>query len=326
MTKPTWLEVSIIVNGELAEAVSDVISRFALNGTVIESLSPDVEHANFLDKVRVVGYLPADENLEKQKQELERALWYLGRIQPIPEPVYRFSEEKDWSEAWKKHYKPIPIGEKLEIVPAWIKPTSSERIPLKIEPGMAFGTGTHPTTQLCLGFIESVFTGSHIDNFPSNLQKKMTYIRDKHDLTIFDVGCGSGILSIAALLLGAQHTVSVDIDPTAIKSTQENAALNNVQDVIEVGIGSVTEILQGTFSTQKSDFIIVNILAKIILKLFDDGLAKLVTNDGIMLLSGILESQLGDIQNTIQDYNLQISGKCQIEDWLAICITHKETN
>lgn len=322
MTKPTWLEVSVTVNGELAEAVSEVISRFALNGTVIENLSADFEKKNILDKVRVVGYLPADKHLDKRKEELEKALWYLGRIQTIPEPVYRFSEEKDWSEAWKKHYKPIPIGRRLEIVPAWLEPTARTRIPLKIEPGMAFGTGTHPTTQLCLQFIETVFTGSDTEAFPKDLQKKMAYIRENPELTVFDIGCGSGILSIGALLLGAKHTISVDIDPAAIQSTRENAALNHVGNAMEVGIGSVTEIIRGDFSTTKSDFVIANILTKIILKLFDNGFADLLTDAGIMVLSGILETQLGDIEKTIKQYHLKIAGKCQIDDWIAVCITH----
>jgi len=322
MEKPTWLEVSLVVDGELAEAISEVMSRYTLNGIVIENLSLPTEDAASLGKVRVFGYLAVDDKLEERKQKLEESLWYLSRIQSLPKPEYRFSEEQDWSEAWKKHYKPVPIGKKLEIIPAWLEPTSDEKISIKIEPGMAFGTGTHPTTQLCLQLIEEVFTGNYPASFSTELQKKLEGIQQNPDLTLIDVGCGSGILSIAALLLGARHAVGVDIDPGAIKSATENAKLNNVLPQFELGIGSVEEIKQGKFSIQKSNFVTVNILAKIIIQLFEIGLGDLLTDEGVMVLSGILESQLDDIQTAIKKHGLHIAGKCYQRDWLAICVTH----
>jgi len=323
MEKPTWLEVSLVVDGELVEAISDVLSRYTLNGIVIENLSLPTKDAASSGKVRVFGYLAVDDKLEERKQKLEESLWYLSRIQPLPEPEYRFSEEQDWSEAWKKHYKPVPIGKKLEIIPAWFEPISDDRISIKIEPGMAFGTGTHPTTQLCLHLIEVAFTGDYPTSFSAELRRKLDGIRQNPDSTIIDMGCGSGILSIAALLLGAKRAVGVDIDPGAIKSATENARLNNVLPQFDLGIGSVEEIKQGKFSIQKSDFVIVNILAKIIIQLFEDGLGDLLTDEGVMVLSGILESQLDDIQTAIKKQGLNLAEKCYQGDWLAICVTRK---
>src|SRR5574337_696446 len=194
-----WLEVSLTVNGELAEAIADVLARFAPNGVTTEQ---GVEFVNDEDEgtaagpITVRAYLPMDEKIEETRQKLEESLYYLGMIQPLPSPTFTPTADQNWMEAWKQNYKPIPVGKRLVIVPAWLDSPDPQRIPIKIDPGMAFGTGTHPTTQLCLGLMEEAImdhggwimeNGSPINHEP---------------LTIIDIGCGSGILSIAALKLG----------------------------------------------------------------------------------------------------------------------------
>ncbi|MBU4225318.1 MAG: 50S ribosomal protein L11 methyltransferase, partial [Chloroflexi bacterium] len=160
-----WLEVSLIVNGELAEAVAEVLARFAPDGVVTER---DVKFTHAEDEgtpvrdVSVRAYLPADDKLpvglrEETRQKLEESLYYLGMIQPLPAPVFKPIADQNWMEAWKQHYKPIPIGKRLIIIPAWLESPDSTRIAIKIDPGMAFGTGTHPTTQLCLELLETLF-------------------------------------------------------------------------------------------------------------------------------------------------------------------------
>ena len=152
-----WLEVSLTVNGELAEAVAEVLARFVPGGVVVESTAiyadPE-DHGYPVGPLRVCGYLPMDVQLEETRQRIEEALYFLGRIQPLPDPQFKPIEEVNWAEAWKQHYKPIAIGKKLVIVPAWLDSPDESRISIRIDPGMAFGTGTHPTTQLCLELLE----------------------------------------------------------------------------------------------------------------------------------------------------------------------------
>ena len=198
----SWLEVSLTVNGELAEAVADVLARFAPNGVMTEQgvkFVNDEDEGTATGPITVRAYLPMDEHIEETRQKLEESLYYLGTIQPLPAAAFTPIADQNWMEAWKQHYKPIPIGKRLMIVPAWLDSPEPDRIPIKINPGMAFGTGTHPTTQLCLELMES---------YIETLKVSKTF----RVFSTIDVGCGSGILSIAALKLGAKQVLSVDID------------------------------------------------------------------------------------------------------------------
>jgi len=298
-----WLEVSLTVNGELAEAVAEVLSRFVSGGVVTESgvIYNDAEdEGTEYGPVRVFGYLVVDEQLEDNRRQLSEALWHLGMIRPLPEPTFRSIEDEDWMAAWKQHYHPIPIGKKLEVLPAWIEKHDETRIAVHIDPSMAFGTGTHPSTQLCLEMVES-YT---VPGQPA-----------------IDVGCGSGILAIAALRLGASHALAVDIDAASIKSTNENAAANQVQQNLECALGSVTEILQGKFSLRQAPLVLVNILAPVIIRLFDAGLADLVAPAGMLVLSGILAEQAEDVKAAAQQHGLHFQEMRQIEDWVALAFS-----
>jgi ribosomal protein L11 methyltransferase len=295
-----WLEVSLVVDGELAEAVAEVLDRFASNGVVVESnvksLS-DEDEGTPEGPVKVYGYLCVDEHLEENRTRLEEALWHLGQIQELPKAEFKFIEDEDWMAAWKKHYHPIEVGEKLLIVPAWLKPRNPKRIAVKIDPSMAFGTGTHPSTQLCLELLE-------------------TYVRP--DQPVIDVGCGSGILSIAALKLGASHALGVDIDNAAIKSTHDNARANGVEAAIETGLGSVEEILKSNFSIQQAPLVLANILAPVIIRLFKAGLADLMTPDGAIVLAGILDTQAEGVSAVAVENGLKFVEQRQMGDWVAL--------
>jgi ribosomal protein L11 methyltransferase len=201
--------------------------------------------------------------------------------------------------AWKKHYHPIPIGQRLIVLPAWIQHTDPTRVAVKIDPSMAFGTGTHPSTQLCLEMIE----------------KHLTPGED-----VIDVGCGSGILSIAALKLGARHALGVDIDSASIRSTRENGAANDVTGSIEVGLGSVTEILAGQFNLRQAPFVLANILAPVIIRLFSAGLADLVTPGGKIVLAGILDTQAAAVIEAAEAHGLHyLETRTQL-DWVALLL------
>lgn len=307
MIDPTWLEVSLTVEPELAEAVAEVLSRFAPKGVVIESTSVISDEVNLEGKIagplRVAAYLLMDQQIEQTRIRLEESLWYLGRIQSLPDPEYRVIHAADWTQAWKSHYHPIPIGQRLIIVPAWLNVPDKERISILMDPGMAFGTGTHPTTQLCLQFEEEL-----IPQQDSSGRK----------IDVIDIGCGSGILFIAALKLGALRALGIDTDPVAVESARANAALNNLTEAYEVGLGSLSEISQCTFSIQRADLVLANILSPVLIKLLDHGLANLLTTRGKLVLSGIIEDQVDEIDLAVRRNGLEILDRKQFEDWVAL--------
>lgn len=304
----TWLEVSLTVDGEMAEAVAEVLARYIPDGVVIESTAvaaeADDEGGHAVGPLRVCGYLPIDVNLEEIRRSIEEGLWYLGRIQPLPAPSFKPFKELNWVEAWKEYYHPIPVGKRLIIVPVWLEAPPTGLIPIRIDPGMAFGTGTHPSTQLCLELL---------DHFDRSLLPRGYHV--------LDVGCGSGILATAALILGSAYAVGVDIDPQAVDASRENAISNGVIERLELGVGSVADIVRGQFSLQQADLVFANILAPIILRLFNDGLAKLVKPGGILILSGILNDQADEVLTAAQEHGLQLVERRQSGDWVALVVT-----
>lgn len=313
-----WLEVSLTVNGELAEAVADVFARFAPNGVMTEQgvkFVNDEDEGTAAVPITVRAYLPMDEKIEETRRRLEEALYYLGAIQPLPAPAFTPIADQNWMEAWKQHYKPIPIGKQLIVIPAWLDSPEPDRIAIKIDPGMAFGTGTHPTTQLCLELMEKVF-------MDHGKWKTETDSPINHEpLTIIDVGCGSGILSIAALKLGAATALGVDIDPESIKNSRENADTNGIGDELILGQGSVKEILEGRFAFQSASLVVANILAPIIIRLLDAGLADLMKPDGALILSGILSEQSQSVLEAAQAKGLRLNKRSQMGDWVALAMS-----
>jgi ribosomal protein L11 methyltransferase len=297
-----WLEVSLTVDGELAESVADVLARFAPNGVMTEQgvrFVNDEDEGTATGPITVRAYLEVNDQLEETRQKLEESLYYLGMIQPVPTPTYKQIADQNWMEAWKQHYKPILIGEQLLILPAWLENPDPNRIPIKIDPGMAFGTGTHPTTQLCLDLMER-----------STVHRPLS--------TVIDVGCGSGILSIAAIKLGATSVLGVDIDIESVKNSRENAGVNEVGEELMLGQGSVTEILTGQFAFKSAPLVVANILAPVLVRLFDAGLADLIEPNGEIILSGILDHQAEDVIQAGQARGLKRGEVRQMKDWVAI--------
>lgn len=309
MSQASWLEISLTVDGELAEPVAELLARFIPDGVVIESTAvvnpPEKSEGHAVGPLRVFGYIPINDELESVRNQIEEGLWYLGRIQPLPAPQYRHINQTNWAEAWKQHYKPIAIGKNMMIIPAWLDNPEPERMAIRIDPGMAFGTGTHPTTQLCLELIE--------DFIPKKKEAEA-------GIDIIDIGCGSGILSIAALKLGAHRALGVDIDADAIRASQENARTNQVFDKLELGIGSLADVISGKFSIQKAPLVLANILAPIIIQLLQEGLGNLLIPDGVLILSGILAEQAPDVQTACEKHELALIENRQIGDWVALAV------
>ncbi|WKZ46084.1 MAG: 50S ribosomal protein L11 methyltransferase [Anaerolineales bacterium] len=313
-----WLEVSMTVDGELAESVADVFARFAPNGVMTEQgvkYNDEEDAGTPTGPITVRAYLEANDQLEETRQRLEESLFYLGMIQPLPTPVYKQIADQNWMEAWKQHYQPIRIGERLLILPAWMESPEPNRVAIKIDPGMAFGTGTHPTTQLCLELMEK-----HFDDRPQTINHESSSIVHR-PLSVIDVGCGSGILSIAALKLGAKQVLAVDIDEESVKNSRENADLNGVGDELILGVGSVREILDGKFPFKSAPLVVANILAPVIIRLFDAGLAELVEAEGALILSGILQEQEENVLGAAQAKGLKLKRRGQIGDWVALALS-----
>ncbi len=299
-----WIEVKITSDGELAEALAEVLGRFVSNGVVVETVThfnPVSQENEPTGDITVAGYLAVDEHLEAKRRKLEEAFWHLGQISPLPPAQFTPIKDKDWMAAWKVHYQPIKIGETLLILPAWKELEADEnRLVVRINPAMAFGTGTHPTTQLCLRLMEHHLTPGE---------------------SVIDVGCGSGILSIAAWRMGAAHVLAVDIDSQAVASTHENAALNNLpQGVLETGKGSVEEILTWRFTIQQAPLVLVNILAPVIIRLLNNDLGDLVSQEGSLLLSGILIEQETEVLQAAEKAGFYLVERLADKDWVSMAM------
>jgi ribosomal protein L11 methyltransferase len=291
------MEISLTVDGELAEAVADLLARHSPAGVAIEAEPEGEQAASAGTPVVVRAYLPADDQIQARRAEIEAGLWHLGMIRSLPAPVFRQVAEQDWAEAWKEHYRPIRIGQRLLIQPAWLPPPDESRLAIVLDPGMAFGTGTHPSTQLCLEAMEHYLKGGD---------------------EVVDLGCGSGILSIGAVLLGARRVRALDIDPLSVQVTRENAERNHVAGQIEAGVGSLVNLL--TPHAQQADLMVANILAPVLEEMVHQGLGHAVRPGGILILAGILAEQAAPLETTCQAHGFEHVETRSSGEWRALVL------
>jgi len=297
---PQWLEVSLQLDGEAAEAAAEVMARYGYQGIAIEhgGIPPDKLDEDELPPpayLTLRAYLPIDDQTEEARQKFEMALGYLNMMLPMPQPTYRTVDEEDWAEAWKAHYHPVRIGRRILIRPVWIPlEIGPDDVEIALDPGMAFGTGTHPTTQLCLEAVEDLI---------------------QPGAQVLDLGCGSGILSIAAAKLGAHHVLGLDIDPVAVDVARENVAGSGVADRITIEQGSLENIIT---SARRFDLIVVNILARIIIQMCDQHLGQTVRPGGVAIFSGIIDTQADDVEAALLKTGLTPMRRRQQGDWIAI--------
>lgn len=306
MDKPqAWLEASMICSGELAEAVAEVFSRFSPDGVVMNS----VTHYDALGHeeiptgdMQVVAYFPQDEQTEAIRRQLEESIWHMSQIAPLGSIEYKLIVDQNWMEAWKANYKPLKIGRNLIVLPAWVDPALAEnRIPIIISPDMAFGTGTHPSTQLCMLALEKYGV---------------------KEMDVIDIGTGSGILSIEAAKLGANRILGVDNDPEAIPSAINNAALNGVANKIIFEVGTHTDVLSRKDGLNQSPRVIANILSPILANMLSTGLADLVAPSGLLFLGGVLEHQAQALADLARSLGLSLRETLHQEDWVVL-VLHK---
>ena len=272
---------------DLAEPAAELLRRVAPNGVAIEMLP---------DTVRVRAWLPDDGELPDRRGRLDEGFWHLGQIQSFPEPEYKLVKEEPWEVAWKEHYQPLEVGERLQILPSWMKQESGTRIPIYLEPGMAFGSGAHTTTRHCLEALELHVTA---DDF------------------VADLGCGSGILAIAAARLGAGRVVALDIDLQAVKLARENVLRNRVADRVQVMLGSMAE-LETAGGSRGFDLIVANIQASVLEDLIQTGVSGYLASGGRVVMSGILKDQLDSLVDRGNRGGLFVERTLITGDWHSI--------
>jgi ribosomal protein L11 methyltransferase len=322
----SWLELSVEVDPEAVESVSELLAQYGYNGGVVvdQPIIPGADGPEYTfdtsRPVTVRTYLPLDERAEETRQRLDQALWHFGQIRPVGPLRTRSLEEQDWANAWKQHYTIQRVGERTVIVPSWLEYQDRPGdIVLRLDPGMAFGTGLHPTTQLCLAFLER-------------------YVRP--GMTALDLGCGSGILAIAAARQGAT-VVALDTDPIAVTATRENAARNDVADLVDVAEGSLGggaafgHWLGGSFVSsplsvaareeQRTtgngqptfDIIVANIIARVLAALAQDLKAALAPG-GMLISSGIIAEREDEVAAAFAAAGLAPVERRQEGDWVAL--------
>jgi ribosomal protein L11 methyltransferase len=299
-----WLEISAEVDGEAVEAVAEVFQRFAHGGVVIEyPTDPGPEIAwneePVIDRDRPItvrGYLPLGREGRRRQRLLEEAVWHLGRIRPIGTPTARELDEADWANAWKEHFQVHRVGQRLIIRPTWreFEPGPDDLV-IALDPGMAFGTGLHPSTRLCLQALE-----------------RLVRPGDR----VLDVGTGSGILAIAAARLGASLVRAVDLDGIAIEAAHANVAANDLRAVVQVRHGDAADLPeQGTF-----DVVVANIIARVIID-SAPSLAGQLRPGGRLIASGILLERHAEVANALATRGLAVDETLSEADWCALLAT-----
>lgn len=298
-----WMEVSLLVNGELAEPVASLLSKHLSEGVVIEQEGEGSQAGGpgLSGMVKVYGYIPRDDRIQEHQEEIKRALWHLSQIEDLPEPTFQPLKVEDWRTAWQRNYRPIPIGSRLIVVPSWMTAPDQGREPLFISPGIAFGSGTHPSTQLSIVLMEEVLKE-----------------REAPPGSMIDIGCGSGILAIAAVKLGLPYVLGLDTDEKAVQVAQANLMENDVQDGVDVHCGSVLELSKGAYAIRQAPLVCANIIAPVLQQLFAEGLASCVALEGDLILSGILEEQVCDLLDLLKKEGFRLVSQREDGDWVAV--------
>jgi len=284
-----WAEVSVCASSRADEAVANILIEEGAGGVAGVDSNGKAEVTTTL-----TAYYPVDDKLESRLNRIRarvRALGGFGLGSSRDRITVRQVHDQDWAEAWKAFFKPMVVG-KLVVKPSWEEfEPSSGRIVLEIDPGMAFGTGSHPTTQLCL----------------SLLQKRVR----PGDL-VLDVGTGSGILAIAAALLGADRVVALDVDPLAVKAAITNAERNGVSDRLSVFLGDSLGSVRFT-----PDIVVANILANTVVALAP-AVARMLAEGGAYIASGIVSEREAEVVQAFRDVGLGIEEIVREGEWLAI--------
>lgn len=298
-----WLELAVECDSEAVEPVGEQFARVGFNeGVVIEeAFTQEADGDNLaVDPSRPVTvrtFLAAADAEPAAIDGVRRALWALGRLRQVGELVVTERREEDWANAWKAHYRVHRIGRRVTVRAPWHahEPAAGE-IVVELDPGMAFGTGLHPSTRLCLLALED-----ELDARPG--------------VAVLDVGTGSGILAIAAVGLGAARVDAVEIEPVSVRAARENVARNGMTGRVRVELGSVGP--GEPFAGESYPLVLANIIARILIELAP-GLAAATAPGGTLVLSGVIEGREPAVRRAVEGQGLVFARRAQAEDWVAL--------
>lgn len=303
-----WLELTVQTHPDAVESVSELLSNYSRDGVVIEEpfeLSEDGQDYRILvgEPVQIHAYLPIDGKEEAATRQIAEGLWHFSSIGAhfVGELHTRVVNEEDWANAWKDYYYVTHIGQRLVIRPSWreYEPKAHEVV-VTLDPGMAFGTGVHPTTRMCVEQVE---------------------LRVQPGMKVLDVGTGSGILAMAAAKLGADSIYAIDNSSVAVESTIENAKMNGLEDKIQTVLG-VLDKAEAERMAGQYDLVLANIIAHIIGSIAPE-LARVLAPDGLLVVSGIIEARRADAEGPLLQAGLEVIEEMKINDWLCLVLRRK---
>lgn len=305
-----WNEISVSTTTLAVELISNIFIESGSKGVMIEDpsdfhlqgqdpLAWDYMEEEVFDfgheDVRVIGYFSSEEDLDEKLSEIKKRLEYVKSLDLDTgslEILKKVVKQENWENEWKKYFNVQKVSNSIVIKPSWEEYTAKEGEKIiDIDPGMAFGTGTHETTRMCINAIEKYM---------------------KQGDSLIDIGCGSGILSIAAAHLGAQRVIAVDLDKLAVKVSKENVELNGFSDTVDVRYGDLTEVID-----EKADVIVANIIADIIAKL-SENIADFMKEDGYFISSGIINDKKDFVISKLIDNNFEIVEEKNDGEWNCI--------
>ncbi|MFH1560773.1 MAG: 50S ribosomal protein L11 methyltransferase [Chloroflexota bacterium] len=292
-----WLELSLRAPAEYVEPLSVVFQRYGYGGVAVESLggyNPDEGETAADDSTAILrSYLPINRTTESRKEQIKVAVDLISRLCPLSPLEERVMEEGEWMESWKSHFSVLHMG-RIVICPSWMEYTAKPgEVVIGMDPGMAFGTGHHPTTHMCLTEMEKLITPG---------------------MKVMDVGTGSGILTIAAAKLGADHVLALDIDPIAIRAARANVRANGLQRVVKVQ--------RRTISSQDStesgfDLVVANLYTKVILDMAPTLMAQLVPQ-GHLIVSGIMADRVAEVEKCLEAEGCTLLRLDREGDWAVL--------
>jgi ribosomal protein L11 methyltransferase len=298
-----WLELTVQAHPEAVESVSELLNRYTTGGIAIEEpielINEGQEYRVLTGQpVKVHAYLPIDGTEEEMRQQVAEGLWHLSSLWPqsIGDLQTRIVNEEDWANAWKDYYHVTHIGQRLVIRPSWRDYTpKDDEVVLELDPGMAFGTGLHPTTRMCLEQIEQ---------------------RTRPGMRVLDVGTGSGILALAAAKLGAASVHCIDSSSIAVASATANAAANHLSDRITVMQGELDEI-EATRMAGQYDLVLANIIARVIGSIAPY-LVQVLVPGGLLITGGIIQERRHEAEQPLLAAGLKLIDQAVIDDWITL--------
>lgn len=290
-----WVEFSIETPPEFVEPLSHIFYRHGHGGVAVEEpggYNPDEGEGPVTpDRVTVKTYVPLDERVDERRGQIDLGVRLIAHLAPVSELRQRVLEESEWENAWKDHFQVLHVGARTVVVPTWREYRRKEGdVVIELDPGMAFGTGHHPTTRMCLESLEELVA---------------------RDVDVLDLGCGSAILSIAAAKLDARQVLGLEIDQVAVRVAEENVERNQCQGTVTIENGTLPHpaVTPGAF-----DLVVANISAKVIIDLAGE-IVSASRPGAKILLSGVLEEREKEVVAQLTDAGAQLDGRRADSDW-----------